>query len=632
MTNLSSPKETTFENLIRNDKIQEAITQLLDLINSLSNHKEFLEIWSSQLISATNENFKSSIRSEDFEFQKNKIRANFLPLLTTIREQINAKISFYQPIPSDRSKQSALYDFIYTTLLKKYEDITPYAEGNTFVYFSAKELHSAQEVLVMVLKSSDAEEISNSGLLHKISRLKHRNLIQLLDLNFQTYPFYIITEFVSGITMRNLLSYGAFPFHSAKRLLLIIGDVANYLRQKNFMHSGIRPSKIILDKELEPEISPFDILQIQENKRLAITLLEDSYYYAPEILHSLTNSKTVNYNYQSDAPQLLIATDKANQFCLGALAYEMLTGEKLFEGKNLSETIMSRYRFFKDARYRKKKLSHELIPPQMSEVLKKMLQEKPEKRYDHLLTALSKIEAIKSLADEAEKLLFSSYQRCMRYSDNFIDCFEENLKKEPEIADEQKARNEKIMAEANELEAVQKLEQEKIEIEKGMQNAEFQQNLDKKQKQLNQINRKIKEEQQKFIDQKKSEEKKKFRENFFKSIHLFFNLKIADKFMERVANLPNNALERYVLFIRVFVQTIEQLDPRLESQPKTKKAWDKYYKHFYKYLNKHKSSREKKKYKTGAATETSEQGFGVDTTFQPMEAANESPVQELKEI
>lgn len=497
-------EKTTLEGLVCENRIEEAIQHLQGLIDNLSKEpRNSLILLSGRLQKSEDELNRNTVSYQNSDIEQSKIRANFLHILTDVREQIEAKINFFKPIPRSEDGRKTLRDFIDTILSKKYEEFTPFAEGNSFIYFCAKEKHSGQDVMIMVLKSSNIEAISKSNQLKKISRLKHRNLIQLLGVNFQTYPFYLITEFVSGITLKKLIATtGAFPFHNAKRLLLIIGDVANYLRQKRFVHSGIRPSKIIIDHELEPEISPFDILRISDTKRLTSTLLEDSFYFAPEILH-LEDTKKMK-------PE---QTDKANQFCIASLGFEMITGEKLFKGINLSETLLDRHQFFSNKQLRAERLAHPRIPKRMQTVLKKMLQENPEKRYDHLLIALSKIERIKSVRDKDEEILFSSYRRCLNYNEDFIDIFYENLLNEPDI---------------------------------GIENP------------------------------KEKTDQEKLKQEFYRAIHLFFDFDNAASFMKRLANLStrNNAMARYSHFLKVFVSTVKVCDPYWERTPKTKEAWN----------------------------------------------------------
>jgi len=411
----------TLEGLVCQGKLPEAIAQLKSLIEALKGEPYNNLLALSGRYSANRSADETNTAPKEMtSMESNRIRAAFLSILGDVREEIEEKINFFKPIPRAAKDRDTLRDFIETGLSRKYTNIQPFTEGQSFIYFSAKERHADQEVMIMVLKTSDIEEIKKNSQLSRISQLKHRNLIQLLDVNFQTYPYYLITEMVSGVNLKTLLrNTGTLPLYNTKRILLVIGDVMDYLRQKKFSHSGIRPSKIIIDHEMEPEISPFDIHQVSDAKRLLNSFIEDCHYFAPEKLFDIDKKSGSE------------ATDKASQFCLAALGYEMLTGEKLFEGANVSEILLMRHRFFTDAEFRKTRLAHPRLPTRVVAIFKKMLAENPAKRYDDMGLALREIGRIRVELDDHEEIVFDSYRRCLSQADDFPQLFFKRLFSQP---------------------------------------------------------------------------------------------------------------------------------------------------------------------------------------------------------
>lgn len=413
----------TLETLVCKGRTKEAIEQLKSLIETLNKeHLTNLIALSGRYHTNNKVERDGTEEAKTTGMESNRIRFQFLSILSEVREEIEGKINFFKPIPRDTDNHDTLRDFIETGLSRKYEQISHFAEGKSFIYFSAKERHSDQLVMIMVLKTSNVEEIKKNSNLSKISQLKHRNLIQLLDVNFNQYPYYVITEMVSGVDLKRLLeSTSTIPLYITKDLLLTIGDVMDYLRQKKFPYSGIRPSRIIIDHEMKPEISPFDIHHVDEKRRLYTTFLEDCYYFAPERLFN--SSLNIKGEF----------LDKANQFCLATLAYEMLTGERLFVGEDASAVLLDREHFFKDAEYRKKRLEHHLLPARMMAILKRMLAFDPNKRYPDMAAALREIAKVRVVLDGNEKVLFESYRRCLSYSDDFAEQFMNLLFSKPEI-------------------------------------------------------------------------------------------------------------------------------------------------------------------------------------------------------
>lgn len=496
-------EKPTLEGLVCQGKLPEAIEQLKSLIEALKNEPYTNLLALSGRYSANRSADESNTAPKEMtSMESNRIRVQFLSILSDVREEIEERINFFKPIPRAAKDRDTLRDFIETGLSRKYTDIRPYTEGVSFIYFSARERHSDQEVMIMVLKTSDIEEIKKNSQLNRISQLKHRNLIQLLDVNFQTYPYYLITEMVSGVNLKTLLRHtGSLPLYNTKRILLVIGDVMDYLRQKKFTHSGIRPSKIIIDQEMEPEISPFDIHQVSESKRLLSSFVEDCHYFAPEKLFAEEKDTS------SDA------TDKASQFCLAALAFEMLTGEKLFYGDNVAEVLLMRHRFFNDSEFRKRRLNHPMLPTRVVAILKKMLAENPDKRYDDMNLALQDIGRIKVELDENEEKVFDSYRRCLSHSDNFAQVFFQKLFDQP-----------------------------------GMEE----------------------------MKPKTASELTLFFQRFHIAVHLMFDIENTIASVEKTTRLSpfeSNSRAEYITLLNAFVDTVAECDPRWNSRAGVADAW-----------------------------------------------------------
>jgi hypothetical protein len=537
--------KTTLESLVSNHKTKDAILLLKDLIDGLQEHQNPLIALSSRYSSTDDEKKKEVSDQQTLKTEFNRIDYAFLNILSEVRDEIQSKMNFYKPIPREKGDEGVVREFLTTTLVKKYKNIQYFTHGNSFIYFQAQEKSSDLNVMVMVLKTGEIKSIMDSRYLQKIAQLKHRNLIQLLDVNFQTYPYYIITEHVTGIDLKTLMkNIGALPLHSAKKLLLIIGDVINTLKIKKFPFTGIRPSRVLIDQELQPEISPFDILAVDSNKRLLKSFIEDSYYFSNETLfetpfskkcaHScdsncLLNSEKIKHSSNLKKCPLekekrceyakltsADATDRASQFCLAALGYEMITGTKLFDGQNLSDILMMRHRFFTDAKFRESKLNHPFLPKGMSLVFKRMLQEDPQKRYDDIPTALKLIAKVSDKLEKEDAIAFKSYLRCLNNTDDFLDLFYENLFSHPEMV------------------ALKPKDEE-------------------------------------------TEKKRELQQKFYIDINMVFGLQNFGTFVEKLTTIEQgevNPLSEYTIYLDTFINTIAEFDPRWDNVKDVEKAWN----------------------------------------------------------
>ena len=422
----------SLEQLVCNRQTKQAIEQLKSLLDNLDEPRNELICLLNRLNDMRHEEIQDTEEHVEIRLEVNKTNVAFLKILADVREEIQSKIDFFQPTSHADDQGERLRQYLKATFLKKYSSFDVLSEGKTFMLFRATEQNSNMDVLVKVLKTHDIDEFREKSQIGRINQLKHRNLIQLLDVNFQTYPFHIVTEFVDGIPLSTLMAeMGPVPLHNVKRLILTIANVLNLMRQKRFRHAGIRPSKILIDQELEPEISPFDLLHTSSDKLLFSTFFEASHYFAPEILYELgvkTNAAMLDMKKESEK------MEKANQFCLAALAYEMLTGNKLFDGDIIADVLFARLKFFKDAEFRKTKLTHPNIPSRLSAILRKMLAQNPAKRYEDLHSAMQALSSVEATLTQSEEKAFASYRRALSHTDDFVDLFYKRLSNDAETA------------------------------------------------------------------------------------------------------------------------------------------------------------------------------------------------------
>ncbi len=147
--------------------------------------------------------------------------------------------------------------------------------------------------------------------------LNHPNVVQIFDIGEEDNKYYIVMEYVEGITLKQLL---------LKRKRLTIAEVIDIIKQivsginhahsKNIIHRDIKPHNILIQKDGTVKITDFGI---------AVTL--------NSTLLTQTNSILGSVHY---LPPEQISGDVANVrsdiYSLGILMYELLTGELPYNG------------------------------------------------------------------------------------------------------------------------------------------------------------------------------------------------------------------------------------------------------------------------------------------------------------
>ena len=165
---MAAENDVTLEGLVCQNRMPEAIERLKSLIEDLKGDSYNSLIGLSGRLQAVRRD-KIDGTADGSDPESNRIRAAFLSVLSDIREEIQSKVNFFKPIPRSQAQRDTLRDFVETVLSKKYDNIKPFNEGNTFIYFTATEKHSEMAVMVMILKSSDINEIMQNNQLSRIA-------------------------------------------------------------------------------------------------------------------------------------------------------------------------------------------------------------------------------------------------------------------------------------------------------------------------------------------------------------------------------------------------------------------------------------------------------------------------------
>jgi len=150
-----------------------------------------------------------------------------------------------------------------------------------------------------------------------LAALSHPNIVTLFDSGFERDITFLVMEYVSGVTLRQLIMDGKL---TPKEILPIIENVCSGLdhaHASGIIHRDIKPENIIVDETGKTKITDFGLAKAIRGDGTKLTSLTLSHvimgtpqYMAPE---------------QLDRPKTVTIT--VDIFALGVVFYEMLTNE-----------------------------------------------------------------------------------------------------------------------------------------------------------------------------------------------------------------------------------------------------------------------------------------------------------------
>jgi serine/threonine protein kinase len=163
--------------------------------------------------------------------------------------------------------------------------------------------------------------------------LNHPSIVAVYDIGREADVAYIVTELVTGESLREFVQRGAVP---PRRLIEIVTQVAEGLAAAHaagIVHRHIKPENIMVNREGRAKILDFGLAK----QNLARAAEADS-TITEVVSKPGVAMGTVGYM----APEQVRgepADQRSDIFSLGAVAYEMLTGRRAFRGQSSIETL-----------------------------------------------------------------------------------------------------------------------------------------------------------------------------------------------------------------------------------------------------------------------------------------------------
>ncbi len=233
--------------------------------------------------------------------------------------------------------------------------------------FKARDLTNGQTVAVKVplmQYESDPAFYSRFQREEQIGHtLDHPGVLRLIRLDDKSRP-YIAMEYLDGHTLRQVLNdVKVVPVGEAVDIASNLCDALGHMHQKNIVHRDLKPENIMICNDGSTRIMDFGIAKAGGLRRITFTGFSPAMgtpdYMAPEQVKGKRGD---------------VRTDI---YSLGAILYEMITGQAPFEGTN--PLAIMNARLLGDPVAPRK--LNPLISPQVEEIVLHALEQRPENRY-----------------------------------------------------------------------------------------------------------------------------------------------------------------------------------------------------------------------------------------------------------
>ena len=255
-----------------------------------------------------------------------------------------------------------------------YEILSPLGAGGMGEVYRARDSRLERDVAIKVLPQSlvnDAEALARFEREAKaVAALSHPNILSIHDFGRESGVAYAVMELLEGETLREKLDGGPVPQRKALDYALQIAQGLAAAHDRGVVHRDVKPQNLFVTRDGLVKILDFGLVKIAspapEGRSGALTtpgtrtgmILGTVGYMSPEQVRGAA------------------ADHRSDIFSLGAVLYEMLTGERAFRQETDVETMMAILRVDP-----LETTAGRALPPEIEEIVAHSLEKSPEERF-----------------------------------------------------------------------------------------------------------------------------------------------------------------------------------------------------------------------------------------------------------
>jgi serine/threonine protein kinase len=202
--------------------------------------------------------------------------------------------------------------------------------------------------------------------LGKILALAHPNIVRTYDVGVDEAnggALFVVEEYVRGIDLKERIRRAApFQLAAATDTAIAIAEGLEFAQTRGIAHGDVRPQNVLIAPEGQIKLTGFGVAEAQG---LAVG-------DTPSLLRKVVLYRPAEAS-RDEAP-----TFAGDVYALGAILYELLTGEPPFRGENALQIAL---RHAEDP-VPSPRQSNTGIPPALDGIVRKALAKRPGERYD----------------------------------------------------------------------------------------------------------------------------------------------------------------------------------------------------------------------------------------------------------
>jgi serine/threonine-protein kinase len=225
--------------------------------------------------------------------------------------------------------------------LGRYEIIAFVGRGGMGEVFRARDTELGRDVAVKVLSAETAQDASRLERFRRearaVAQLSHPNILAIHDFGTENGLSYSVTELLDGSDLCDRLAGHALPISKVLKVGRSVAEGLAAAHGKGIVHRDIKPANIFITKNGQVKILDFGIAGLKRGDG-------DDGADSGGPTKTLTRTGQMIGTTAYMSPEQVAgrpADSRSDIFSLGCVLYEMLTGQKAFDGATPNETLVA---------------------------------------------------------------------------------------------------------------------------------------------------------------------------------------------------------------------------------------------------------------------------------------------------
>ncbi len=266
------------------------------------------------------------------------------------------------------------------TRLGPYEILAPLGAGGMGEVYRARDTRLGREVAIKVLPSEFSANPKLRQRLEReakvVSQLSHSQICTLHDIGREGETDFLVMEYLEGETLAERLDKGRLPLEQALRYAGEIADALDTAHRRGVIHRDLKPGNVMLTKS-GAKLLDFGLAKLREPGADEGIGTDSA---LPTQARPLTEEGKIVGTYPYMAPEQLEgekADARTDIFAFGAMLYEMVTGQRAFQGESRASLIAA----IMSSEPRPISELQPMTPPLLDRVVRRCLAKDPDERW-----------------------------------------------------------------------------------------------------------------------------------------------------------------------------------------------------------------------------------------------------------